>query len=162
MELDSTARGFQLTLHLSVRVDYDIKVPRSVNVTIKTTNGEVDVAGLGGALTVDATNGRITGTGLGNGADVSSVNGRLNLEFAKLGDAGVRCKTTNGQIVVTIPSAVQGHDRRARGERGHSHGEPDGAEHGSLAPAAGCDRRRRRPGNPAGSDQRRNPHCRKR
>lgn len=105
VELNSTARGFQLTLHLSVRVDYDIKVPRSVNVTIKTTNGAVDVAGLGGALTVDATNGRITGTGLGSGADVSSINGRLNLEFARLGDAGVRCRTTNGQIVVTIPSA---------------------------------------------------------
>ena len=54
-------------------------------------------------LTVDAANGEITASGLANGADVSTVNGRQNLEFTKIGDAGVRCKTVNGQIVVTIP-----------------------------------------------------------
>lgn len=107
VELDSTSRGPQLSMTGSQRVDYDIRVPQSLNVTIKTTNGEVEVEGIGGVLTVHAVAGRISGTSLGNGADVSLVNGRLSLEFAKLGDAGVRCKTTNGQIVVTIPSAAK-------------------------------------------------------
>lgn len=105
VELDSTSHGLQLTMSGSNRVDYDIRVPQSLNVTIKTTNGEVDVAGIGGVLTVKAVNGRISATSLGNGADVSAVNGRLSLEFEKVGEAGVRCKTTNGEIVITIPTA---------------------------------------------------------
>ncbi len=105
VELDSTTHGIEFALQMSHRVDYEIKVPRSLNVTINTTNGEISVEGVAGLLTVDATNGEITASGLANGADVSSVNGRIGLEFTKLGDAGVRCKTTNGQIVVTIPVA---------------------------------------------------------
>jgi DUF4097 and DUF4098 domain-containing protein YvlB len=107
VELDSTTHGIQLTLRESLRVDYDIRVPRSLNVTIKTTNGAVDVEGIGGVLTVNAVNGRVRATSLGSGADVTSVNGQTALEFATLGEAGVRCKTTNGQIVVTIPSGAK-------------------------------------------------------
>ncbi len=107
VELDGTGRGFQLTLNRSRTVNYDVKVPRSVNVTVRTVNGEVDVRGVEGLLRVEAVSGLITGTGLGGGADLNSVNGRMTLEFVKLGDSGVRCKTTNGQIAVTIPSTAR-------------------------------------------------------
>ena len=105
VELDSSQSGIQHALHPSIRVDYEIKVPRSINVTIKTTNGSVDVLGIAGALRIDGVNGRVSATGLGSSAEVSTVNGQLNLEFVSLGEAGVRCKTMNGQIVVTIPAA---------------------------------------------------------
>ena len=105
VELDSSTRSLQIVLHGSRRVEYDIKVPKSLNVTIKTANGTVDVQGVGGALTIDATNGTIDATGLNGSADVSTVNGPVALGFAKLAEGGVRCKTTNGQIVISIPSA---------------------------------------------------------
>jgi hypothetical protein len=107
VELDSTTRGLQLSLHRSRSVHYDIKVPRSMHVTVKTTNGEVDVRGIAGVLRVEAVNGAISGADLGAGAEVTSTNGRILLEFARLDDTGVRCKTTNGQIVVTVPASAK-------------------------------------------------------
>jgi len=106
VELDSTVAGIQFDFGVSHQVNYDIKVPRSLDVTIKTSNGSVDVAGVAGALTITATNGRISATGLAGSANVSSINGRLDLEFAKIGEAGVECRTTNGQIIVTIPRGI--------------------------------------------------------
>jgi DUF4097 and DUF4098 domain-containing protein YvlB len=105
VELDSSTRSLEIALHGSRRVEYDIKVPKALNVTIKTGNGTVDVQGIGGLLTIEATNGTIAASGLNGAADVRTVNGPVSLGFAKLAEAGVRCKTTNGQIVVTIPSA---------------------------------------------------------
>jgi hypothetical protein len=107
VEIDSSTHGLQLTLGASLRVDYEIRAPRSLNVTIKTTNGTVEVQGIEGALAVDAVNGSVLATGLGGSANVSAINGKLDLAFVKLGDAGIRCKTTNGQIVVTIPSTAK-------------------------------------------------------
>lgn len=104
VEIDSTTPGLQLTMSHSRRVDYDVKVPRASNLTIKTTNGKVTVQSVAGAVRIEAVNGDISATGLEQGVDVSAVNGRVQLEFAKIGDTGARCKTTNGQIVVTVPA----------------------------------------------------------
>jgi hypothetical protein len=106
VELDSGLRGVQTPTRVSLRTDYVVKVPRALNVTLKATNGDVDIAGVNGALNVDTVNGRVNGTGLAGSADVSAMNGQLKLEFAALGDAGIRCKTVNGQIVVTIPKSA--------------------------------------------------------
>jgi len=107
VELESTGRAIELlAMGRSRTVHYEIKVPRSMSVTVKTTNGEVNVKGITGFLKIEAVNGQIDGAGLGAGAEVSSVNGRIRLEFAKLADAGVRCKTTNGQIVITVPAST--------------------------------------------------------
>jgi hypothetical protein len=105
VELDSTTQGTSLGLNRSRRVDYHIKVPRSVSVTVKTTNSEVTAQGLGGMFRVEATNAEIRGTALTGGADVTTVNGDMTLEFVKLGEGGVRCKGTNGEIVVTLPAS---------------------------------------------------------
>jgi len=102
--LDGTSSGLSLGFNRSRRVDYHITVPRATAVTIKSTTSEIRVAGIQGALRVETTNGEITGTALGSSADVRSVNGTITLDLAKLGDAGVRCKLTNGRVVVTVPS----------------------------------------------------------
>jgi DUF4097 and DUF4098 domain-containing protein YvlB len=103
VELDSTMPGLQLGIGVSRRVNYNIKVPRATNVTIKTTNGDIRIQSVGGFLRVEATNGQIIAQGLGDGADVSSMNGRVDLDFAAVGSSGIRCKTMNGQVVVTVP-----------------------------------------------------------
>ena len=107
VELDSSTRSLQMVLHSSRRIEYEIKVPKGLNVTLKTANGEIDVQGVGGQLTIEATNGDIEANELNGAADVTTVNGRVRLGFAKIHDGGVRCKTTNGQIIVTVPTTAK-------------------------------------------------------
>jgi len=105
VELDSTGGtgGMGLTFGPEHRVDYDVKVPRSLSLTIKTTNGAIDVKAVTGLVKIEATNGEVTASGLERGIDVDAVNGRVVVDMAKVGPDGVRCKTVNGEIIVTIP-----------------------------------------------------------
>ena len=107
VELDSSSRGMQFVLHQSRRVEYEIKVPKSLNVTIRSVNGTVDAQGVGGTLTVDVINGKVDAAGLIGGAEVTSVNGEVNLAFVKIAETGVRCKTTNGEITIVVPTTVR-------------------------------------------------------
>lgn len=102
VESESTSGG--LMNRLSRRVDYEVKMPRSGNLTIKTTNGEITVRSVEGFVKIETVNGEIELLGLEKGADVTAVNGRVQLELADVGERGVHCKTTNGQIVVTLPA----------------------------------------------------------
>ena len=61
------------------------------------------VDGITGFLRAATTNGEIAASALEQGADVQTTNGDVRLDFAKLGDQGVECATTNGQISVTLP-----------------------------------------------------------
>jgi DUF4097 and DUF4098 domain-containing protein YvlB len=103
IEIDSnTASG--LSFRTSKRVDYDVKMPRNGQLTIKNTNGQIKVISVAGFVKIETTNGDIELTGIEKGADISAINGRVQIELAAVGDAGVRCKTTNGQIVVKVPA----------------------------------------------------------
>lgn len=104
--LDSTNRP-GVTINLQRQVHYTIRLPRWANVTIKETNGDIEVAGLTGTFRAEATNGRIEASALENSATVETTNGDVSLGFAKLGSAGVTCETTNGRIRVTIPRDAQ-------------------------------------------------------
>ena len=90
---------------LSQRVDYDIKVPRTLNLVIKATNSQVDVKSVTGLVKVEAVNGDIHLSGVERGADVNTVNGRVVLDLASIGADGVRVRTTNGAIEVGVPPA---------------------------------------------------------
>ncbi len=106
--LDATSHGLNIDMHLSRRVDFVVRVPRWAAVKLVSTNGEIDVADLGGAFTVETTNGAIRGTNLSNTTSVETTNGAVTLDMARLGDGGVRCETTNGKIEVLLP-----HDAKA-------------------------------------------------
>jgi len=103
VELDSTTKGISLTIGLSRSVNYNVTVPRWLNVVVRTTNGDIEVTGVAGQFKATTTNGRVVALGLEQGAEVEATNGLIRLDFAKLGDAGVRCDTTNGTISVTLP-----------------------------------------------------------
>jgi len=102
--LDGTGQGASPVADDSRRVDYRITVPRSAAVTIRSVASEIRVTGIAGVLHVESVNGRIAGTGLGSGADVRIVNGTVRLDFGTFGGSGVRCKMTNGELVVTVPA----------------------------------------------------------
>ena len=103
VSLSSGGEGLQLNLR-GHRVDYDVKVPRTLQVAIKSVNGEIEIEGVGGFVTIESTNGRVTATGLADGADINLVNGEVKADFASVGGRGLRCKTTNGEIIVTVPT----------------------------------------------------------
>jgi len=107
VEVDSTSSSHGISFRLQRRVDYDVKMPRTGQLTIKTTNGEVKVTAIAGFVKVEATNGDVELTGIEKGADVDATNGRIQVDLAAVGDAGVRCKTTNGQIVLTLPTSAK-------------------------------------------------------
>ena len=107
--LDNTSGGAGLSLMgLSRRIDYRVKLPAWANVTLRSTNGQIDVAGprLTGIFRASATNGRITATGLENSAVVEATNGEVRIEVNRLGEDGLSCQTTNGPIAVTVPASV--------------------------------------------------------
>ena len=107
VEIDSTASSAGLSFRLSRRVDYDVKMPRTGNLTIKTTNGEIRVNAIAGFVKIETVNGDIELTGIEKGVDVNAVNGRVQVELASVGEGGVRCKTTNGQIILTVPTSAK-------------------------------------------------------
>jgi hypothetical protein len=99
--VDSRTHG--LSINRSRQVDYVVRLPRWVNVTLKSTNGDIDADGLAGMFRAETTNGEISASGLEEGAHVETTNGVVRLDFAKLGESGVRCSTTNGEITLTLP-----------------------------------------------------------
>lgn len=101
LDSSKTSGGFQI--NVQKHVDYIVKVPRTAQVRIETTNGDIEVTGLAGAFRAEATNGRIRGTGLENRAEVETTNGQVSLAFTKLDAGGVSCTTTNGAVEVMLP-----------------------------------------------------------
>jgi DUF4097 and DUF4098 domain-containing protein YvlB len=102
--LDSTGgAGLAAAFARSQRVDYVVRMPRRANLTLKTTNGEVDVEGVAGAVDVTTTNGQIRLMGLAGKTRVETGNGQVTLDVARLGEDGLTCHTTNGVINLTVP-----------------------------------------------------------
>jgi hypothetical protein len=105
ISLDSTRRtGMNLNVNLNRRVDFHVRVPRSTNVRLNTTNGNIEVTGpLSGTFRAETTNGQVHATGLENSAKASTTNGEVSLQIARVGEDGVSCETTNGRIELVVP-----------------------------------------------------------
>lgn len=100
VSIDGSTKG--LNIRTSRRINYVVRVPKTVAVTLESSNGDISVTGLTGAFRASASNGRIIGTDLGGSAHVSTTNGIIELTMAAVtGD--VAAETTNGQVTVTIP-----------------------------------------------------------
>ncbi len=102
--LDTTdSLGFAFFLNRSKRVDFVARVPRTVNVSLDSTNGDIEVQGLGGTFRGETTNGRVEASGLEGAAVVETTNGDVRLDFARLADGGIQTSTTNGSIRILLP-----------------------------------------------------------
>ena len=107
VEIDSADAGRSFMSRMSRRVDYDVKMPKTGQLTIKSTNGEIVVRSIAGLVRIETVNGDIDLAGVERGVDVTAVNGRVQVDVTALGEHGVRCKTTNGQIIVRIPTTTK-------------------------------------------------------
>ncbi len=95
--------------HAEVR--YHLKVPASISLRVRNTNGQVTLTGLKGRVQAETTNGGVRGLELTGPVQASTTNGGVRLELAAVADGGVRAETTNGGVEVTIPASAKANVR---------------------------------------------------
>jgi len=84
---------------------FTIQVPEAIGVRIRTSNGAVKIADLGGPADLDTSNGAITVRGQAGPIHARTTNGRIELTHAA--DA-VTAETTNGSVRVELADEAAG------------------------------------------------------
>ena len=88
----------------SFSVQYEIKVPKQVDLNIETTNGDVEVENIAGRLKLESTNGQISGREISGQSRCKTTNGSIKMEFTEIsGDDKMTFKSTNGSIKLYLP-----------------------------------------------------------
>ncbi|MBK5259785.1 MAG: DUF4097 family beta strand repeat protein [Thermoanaerobaculia bacterium] len=89
-----------------LQIDYDLMVPPSAAIDLKTVNGRIAARGISGEATMTTVNGTIDAE-IGGEHEVSakSVNGRIRAKFVT-GFAGARLKTVNGGVEAILPQSA--------------------------------------------------------
>lgn len=93
--------------NVNINVDYEITVPRAMDVEIDNTNGAIDMSDLRGSMRVSNTNGHIECARCGGSIEAETTNGAIRAELAEVtrGKA-VRLETTNGDLTLALPRSV--------------------------------------------------------
>lgn len=85
------------------RVDYDLRVPASIALDMRTVNGRISTHGVDGEMKAVTVNGRVNiDTPGSNEVEAKTVNGRIEAHFAK-SFQGATLKTVNGGVTATLP-----------------------------------------------------------
>lgn len=84
---------------------WTIKVPKGVNVDLRTVNGGVRLSGLEGEIRARSTNGGVTGKSLvASALDASVTNGGVDIELASMPATGsFDMRSVNGGVRLTLP-----------------------------------------------------------
>ena len=93
-------------MNVSMTVNYEITVPRSMNVDLENTNGGIDVSDVRGSMHISNTNGHIEMLRCAGNVDAETTNGHVRAELTDVSAKGVRLETTNGRVSVTLPRAL--------------------------------------------------------
>src|SRR5579884_1267657 len=88
--------------HYEVTYNLTIRVPRTVELTLKTVNGEVTCADTSGKFEVNGVNGSITMTGIAGSGSARTVNGRMTVSFRENPKAESEFHSLNGKVEVTF------------------------------------------------------------
>ncbi len=91
----------------NLQVRYTVRVPANLEVHVSTVNGGVDVTGANGRVVAECTNGGVRGREIGGAFEGTTTNGGVDVELAKVADAGVKLETTNGGIRLRLPSSAK-------------------------------------------------------
>lgn len=88
---------------ISASVEYELKVPASVSLDLKSTNGKIEVEGVNGEARLRTTNGGIRAARLGGRLDAETTNGKIEaLEVA----GPLMAETTNGAIEAELTAGT--------------------------------------------------------
>jgi hypothetical protein len=90
------SRHYEVTYNLTVRV------PRAVELTLRTVNGEVTCADTSGKFDVNGVNGSITMNGIAGSGYVRTVNGPTTVSFRENPKAESEFHSLNGKVEVTF------------------------------------------------------------
>jgi hypothetical protein len=87
-------------------VSFQILVPRSTNLDLKTMNGGISISDVEGQIVFDAKNGGINLQNLAGDVKGSTVNGGIKIELSgnSWKGAGLDVKTTNGGVSIDMPA----------------------------------------------------------
>jgi hypothetical protein len=101
--------GFGMGDHTSIRIRYDVKVPRQTSLKLKTTNGGIEARGARGAFDLETVNGGIDLLSAEGKGRLKTVNGGITChldEFFSGGD--LELVTTNGGVELRLPEEAGG------------------------------------------------------
>ncbi|MEL6537928.1 MAG: DUF4097 family beta strand repeat-containing protein [Bacteroidota bacterium] len=89
-------------------IDYDIKVPRNFNLTLKTVNqGTISVEGINGQHEISNINGRLELKDISGSLIANTVNGDIVVSFDDIDkDEPMAFNTLNGEIDLTFPPSA--------------------------------------------------------
>ena len=89
-----------------VRIDYDLQVPVSVAMELRTVNGRIATRGVDGETSATAVNGEINIDTPGSSeVDAHTVNGRVAVTFAS-DFHGAVLRTVNGRVTAVLPASA--------------------------------------------------------
>ena len=94
--------------HTQYQVDYEVRAPAGITLSLSATNGTIDVSEWDGRVDMSATNGTLTGARLKGEVEASTTNGKIDLRLASLNERGVTVETTNGTVRVELPKDTKG------------------------------------------------------
>ena len=93
--------------HVNAGVTYELKIPRSMNLSVENTNGAIHVAEVSGKLDVGTTNGRIELTRCSGSVNAETTNGAIRVDLVQVTpNAAMRFETTNGGITLSVPPSI--------------------------------------------------------
>ncbi|HEX7706791.1 MAG TPA: DUF4097 family beta strand repeat-containing protein [Thermoanaerobaculia bacterium] len=93
--------------NVEANVQYDVTVPRNMNLTVRNTNGAIEVRQVDGKLKVGTTNGKIALEDCGGSLEASTTNGGIRADFRSVAPGQpFRLQTTNGRIEISLPQSI--------------------------------------------------------
>lgn len=91
--------------HVEAEVQYDLLVPRTMNVDVTNTNGSIRLSDVTGKHELDTTNGKIEVSRCAGSLDASTTNGSITAELQQVAKGQpLSFSTTNGRIEVAVPA----------------------------------------------------------
>jgi hypothetical protein len=84
-------------------VKYVLRVPPSILVHARTTNGGIDLRAVPNAITASTVNGGVKGDALSGHIEASTTNGGVTLSLDTVSQQGVRAEAVNGGVRVALP-----------------------------------------------------------
>ena len=104
--------------HGNVSVEFEISVPRKLNLDLHSTNGSVILDGCEGKHSLNTTNGKIRAEDISGSLDAKSTNGSIYATLTEVySDEDMTLKTTNGSIKLHLPKTIDA-DLEARTTNG--------------------------------------------
>jgi hypothetical protein len=90
-----------------VEYQFEVTVPQGTQVDVSTvTDGGIDVAETGGAVSASNVNGPVAARDLQDCAQIESVNGAVDVSFARAPSQDCSIKTINGDITLSVPGGA--------------------------------------------------------